>query len=437
MLTQARVHKFLSLVVALNLFLTLLPLPVWAALSLQAPANLAVTPVRAVNPAALLTDPDSAESLTALADRLPLAAAAVTNAEPAAPLSVGRAQSAYSADAAPQHTVVVTFTVRNTQNPLLTPVLDPNANLTDTLAAVQAVDYSRDPHTLRNVILTDTFLPPQATLLAASQPVDHAGNTTVWNLGDIPPLGQAVVTATLAIPASVLAFTDLDAGATGWGTLSGAAVSAQATPARLRPDGFAGWLICSIDANCQDRVVLDKAAELGGDPAAIFEFVQALGYDSYQGSLRGARGALWSAAGNSVDKASLLIALLRANGIPAAYRHGPLDEALRNELILSMFPPTNGLAAMCLMARYRDNRLKTTSCRPRRPIIGGYRLISLVWAGRISTPRSPGLTSATLWYPSRLQSNWPKCPTACAIKWLSNSRLKIITPLTSAKAVLA
>ena len=44
--------------------------------------------------------------------------------------------------------------------------------------------------------------------------------------------------------------------------------------------------------------------------------VRGLGYESYVGSLRGARGTLWSAAGNGYDQASLLIALLRASGDP-------------------------------------------------------------------------------------------------------------------------
>ena len=35
---------------------------------------------------------------------------------------------------------------------------------------------------------------------------------------------------------------------------------------------------------------------------------------------------VWSEAGNSTDQSSLLIALLRASGIPAAYRQGALDQ---------------------------------------------------------------------------------------------------------------
>jgi hypothetical protein len=71
------------------------------------------------------------------------------------------------------------------------------------------------------------------------------------------------------------------------------------------------------DANSNDRFIQEKVAELGGDPEAIFQFVRGLGNEVYKGSLRGARGTLWSQAGNALDKASLLIALFRAAGFPA------------------------------------------------------------------------------------------------------------------------
>ena len=66
------------------------------------------------------------------------------------------------------------------------------------------------------------------------------------------------------------------------------------------------------DANIADQFIIDKALELGNDANAIFSFVRdEIGYESYKGSLRGSRGALWSNGGNALDQASLLIALLR------------------------------------------------------------------------------------------------------------------------------
>ena len=75
------------------------------------------------------------------------------------------------------------------------------------------------------------------------------------------------------------------------------------------------------------------------DPNPIFAFVRdKIGYESYKGSLRGARGTLWSKAGNALDQASLLIALLRVSGIEAQYVQGTLSDELSKDLILSMFP---------------------------------------------------------------------------------------------------
>src|SRR5581483_8028704 len=98
-------------------------------------------------------------------------------------------------------------------------------------------------------------------------------------------------------------------------------------------------LASTPDANTTDPFVQEKSAELNYDPQQIFAFLQNnIGYESYTGSLRGARGTLWSGAGNSLDEASLGIALLRASGIPARYAEGTLSVSQAQSLILSMFP---------------------------------------------------------------------------------------------------
>ena len=98
-------------------------------------------------------------------------------------------------------------------------------------------------------------------------------------------------------------------------------------------------LASTPDANTTDQFIIDKAQELNNDANTIFSFVRdEIGYESYRGSLRGARGTLWSNAGNALDQASLLIALLRASGVPARYAQGTLSDSLSQELILSMFP---------------------------------------------------------------------------------------------------
>lgn len=89
-----------------------------------------------------------------------------------------------------------------------------------------------------------------------------------------------------------------------------------------------------------DPYLVGKATELGNDPQRIFAFVRdTIGFESYVGSLRGARGALWSNAGNALDQASLLVALLRISGIPARYAQGTLPKEQAQELIASMFLP--------------------------------------------------------------------------------------------------
>ena len=99
-------------------------------------------------------------------------------------------------------------------------------------------------------------------------------------------------------------------------------------------------LAATPDANKDDPFIIQKAQELGNNPVSTFNFVRdEIGYESYKGSLRGARGTLWSKAGNALDQASLLIALLRASNIPARYVRGTLPDNLAQQLILSMFPP--------------------------------------------------------------------------------------------------
>ena len=110
-------------------------------------------------------------------------------------------------------------------------------------------------------------------------------------------------------------------------------------PSSSPPVAIVDDLASTPDANTADPYIQELAAKLDHDPTRIFNFVQGqIQYNSYSGSLRGARGTLWSAAGNSLDTASLGVALLRASGIPAWYAHGTLGDADSQRLILSMFP---------------------------------------------------------------------------------------------------
>lgn len=68
------------------------------------------------------------------------------------------------------------------------------------------------------------------------------------------------------------------------------------------------------------------AEELGASPLAIFNWVRSnIEFDPYVGSRRGAAETLRLRAGNDMDQASLLIALLRAAGFPARYGMGMVE----------------------------------------------------------------------------------------------------------------
>jgi hypothetical protein len=101
-------------------------------------------------------------------------------------------------------------------------------------------------------------------------------------------------------------------------------------------------LAATPDANTTDPYIQEEAAKLNYDPTNIYNFLHDdVGYNSYLGSVRGARGTLWSDAGNALDVASLGVALMRASGIPAQYVSGTLSQSQAQQLILSMFPASS------------------------------------------------------------------------------------------------
>lgn len=194
-----------------------------------------------------------------------------------------------------------------------------------------------------------TQLAPGVSLVTADPVPDQPpmpDGTLAFVLPNIPPFGEvkAVLTVEVAtggdpVPVEVgtpRAFGNIRTRAVK------ASLAALALPQTL---GVAGDLVaCTMDtctgANTPDRYVLQTIGDVGCDPVALFEFVRdKVGYESYRGSLRGARGTLWSMAGNALDQASLLNAMLRACGIPSRYVSGTLSVPDAQELILSMFPP--------------------------------------------------------------------------------------------------
>lgn len=90
-----------------------------------------------------------------------------------------------------------------------------------------------------------------------------------------------------------------------------------------------------------DPYIVAQANQLGNNPSNIFAFVRdQIGWEIYAGSVRGARGTLWTKSGNSLDRATLLAALLKAAGQQVRYAQGRLgyQDAISFELIAKLFP---------------------------------------------------------------------------------------------------
>ena len=371
MLVKGKLSKLMCVVLAVTIFSSLLPAPVWAEMlnantviySANASVNSSLTGNKDIFDANIL------EKLPSdLSEHLPNTNSVHSPGDPngllldvgllqtpleqldsksnalISPLSISKLQSTYVPDTI-SNTLLVTYTVRNNLAPANPLPLDKNDTFSETLdILLTSTDYSNDPNVIRNVLMTEVLDTGQSSLIESSHSVDRQGNVLAWSLGDIPPMDSITVSLKITLPSTVLDITPLSEGASVWGTNQGNAVHFKTRPIQLVPLVNEQWLVCTVDANCYDEFVIEQATQLGNDPGAIFNYVRDLDFESYQGSLRGSRGTLWSQAGNSMDQASLLIAMLRASGVPAAYRYGTLDDNRAKELILSMFPDPISLA---------------------------------------------------------------------------------------------
>ena len=91
----------------------------------------------------------------------------------------------------------------------------------------------------------------------------------------------------------------------------------------------------------------DLAFGLDYDVQRIFRYVaDAIRYEPYPGILRGAAGTLSAGAGNSVDKALLLAALLDASQVRYRFARGPLSAAASATLLGSLSTDIAGARKM-------------------------------------------------------------------------------------------
>ena len=197
--------------------------------------------------------------------------------------------------------------------------------------------FNQQAKEVDGVALT-TLLQPGVQFVSSTVTAQQNGQQLSWDLGDLAAFGHVSVEVVVTFPGAMPL--QIDGGASAIGMVDVTAVDDGANPIVLRTGAIDPALLAStVDANVNDPFIQATAAMYDQDPAQIFQFLaQHIGYESYSGSLRGSRGALWSEAGNSLDEASLGVALLRASGVPARYAHGTLSDPLAQELILSMFP---------------------------------------------------------------------------------------------------
>jgi len=201
---------------------------------------------------------------------------------------------------------------------------------------IQYTVYNQQPEAVSGIRLSTT-LQPGVSYVSATLATAQTGQAMSWSLGTVAPFGSATVEVTVALAGAGVV--QVDAGSHVVGVYQGASVADDALPVSLRAGAVDPSLLAATpDANSNDPYIQAKAAELNQDPAQIVAYLtQDIDYESYVGSLRGARGTLWSEAGNSLDQASLGVALLRASGVPARYAQGTLSDPLSQKLILSMF----------------------------------------------------------------------------------------------------
>ncbi|MFN8595366.1 MAG: transglutaminase domain-containing protein, partial [Anaerolineae bacterium] len=310
MLNHSVVRRALSVVLSLSIIFSLIPISINAATPAVSAAPRLIAPATAARPSAL-----------------------------AQSLSIARVQSQYTAG-----TLDVIFTLSNNLPVTRVPDAPPNATDEQLADSFANFDPLQDANTLRSISVTDT-LAAGVTLIAASGNVTQTGSTLAWQLPDLPPQSSAQITLTIQTPSAGSDFINLDSGAQASALRWGQAINAHARSASIIPTGLnAAYVASTLVADPTDPELIWYTSGFEQDPLAAFTAVQSFRTDLYQGALRGTRGTLWGEAGNSLDKSSALIAMLRAAGIPARYRHGTLNTTQAKALIASLFPAANGVA---------------------------------------------------------------------------------------------
>jgi RHS repeat-associated protein len=99
-----------------------------------------------------------------------------------------------------------------------------------------------------------------------------------------------------------------------------------ATPPEALSCGYTAADLAATPDAPQSATIQTLAAQLNYSPVKIFQYVYTnIAIQPYYGAAKGAAATLQSGAGGPTDQASLLVALLRASGIPARYVRGTVQ----------------------------------------------------------------------------------------------------------------
>jgi hypothetical protein len=222
------------------------------------------------------------------------------------PLVLARVQSAYTPSGLVSGTLTITYTAIN-RLPL------------DELTGVEI----------------RVKLAPGVSLVSGPAHLTLPDGSLSFALGTLGPSDGASLAIVVQAPAAVGM---IDEGARASASFVNKRVSAQTAPARLVADAFAPYLGQQPEFMFNDVDLLEVAGLVEQDPAQAFALVRdATHWEAYRGSLRGARGTWWSEAGNSLDRSSLLLGVLRTIGVPSRYVRGGLSSTRQRELIGQMF----------------------------------------------------------------------------------------------------
>ncbi|UCC92501.1 MAG: hypothetical protein JSW25_07480, partial [Thermoplasmata archaeon] len=187
-------------------------------------------------------------------------------------------------------------------------------------------------------LILEQFLTTNVTLLSASIPPSNNGDYLLWPVGRLDVNESFAVTIDLRVSTASANFTNADDGMVIYGHRGEKAIYSYSPPMRFVNKNLSEYLKATVDANYNDLWVKNTGAGIGSDVESIFGYVQNfVAYESYNGSLRGARGTIWGMAGNSLDQSNLLVALLRNAGIPCRYVTGTLPDDDARTLVKSMF----------------------------------------------------------------------------------------------------